>query len=278
MKNFIAIFSLYISAVSNHNLFQKPIVFMGNIFKLNSCFRNIHTFRIMLLECKMALHIDSLKLILNFLKALMVILMVSNKLTINLNKIHCVQFKTKNKSTSDLNIVCNNHLITTLSNIKVLGININDSMNWSCHVKYIISKLSSTCYIMRSVKPYMPLNTLKTIYYSYFNTDVSYGLLFWGNSPQSSRIFIMQKKIIRIMTSCNNRVLCNCLFRRLEILPLASQYILSLLCFVINNNNLFTLNSDKCNINLRHTNTFYQPSSNLTTYKKRGFLYGYKGL
>jgi hypothetical protein len=93
--------------------------------------------------------------------------MVSNKLTyVNLNKTHCVQFETKNKSITDLNIVCNNHPITTLSNIKFVGININDSMNWSGHVEYIIPKLSSACYIMRNVKPYKPLNTLKTIYYS----------------------------------------------------------------------------------------------------------------
>jgi hypothetical protein len=130
-------------------------------------------------------------------------------------------------------------------------------MNWSGHVDYIIPKLSSACYIMRSVKPYMPLNTLKSIYYSYFSTVMSYGLLFWGNSPQSSRVFIMQKKIIRIMTNCSTRVSCRSLFRRLEILPLASQYILSLLRFIINNTNHFTLNSDKHNLNLRRIKNFY---------------------
>jgi hypothetical protein len=67
----------------------------------------------------------------------------SNLLTINLNKTHCVQFRTKNKSTTDLNIVCNNRRITTMSNVKFLGININDSMNWSGHIEYIIPKLSS---------------------------------------------------------------------------------------------------------------------------------------
>jgi hypothetical protein len=58
----------------------------------------------------------------------------TNLLTINLNKTHYVQYKTKNKSISDLNIVCNNRQITTLSNIKFLGINLNDTMNWSGHV------------------------------------------------------------------------------------------------------------------------------------------------
>jgi hypothetical protein len=202
----------------------------------------------------------------------------TNLHTINLNKTHCVHFRTKNKSITDLNFVYNNLQITTLSNIKFLDININDLMNWSCHVEYIIPKLSSACYIMRSVKPYMPLNirTLKTIYYSYFNTVMSYGLLFWGNSLQSSRIFILQKRMIRILTNCNNRVSCRSLFRRLEILPLASQYILSLLRFVINNKNLFTLNSDKYNLNLRHINNFYQPLLYLTTYQNGVYCMGIK--
>lgn len=130
----------------------------------------------------------------------------TNLLSININKTHCVQFKTKNQSAADINIVCNNRSITTLSNVKFLGMHINDSMNWSSHADCITPKLSSACYVMRSIKPYMPLNTLKTIYYSYFNTIMSYGLFIWGNSPHSLRIFRMQKKIIRIMTGCNSRV------------------------------------------------------------------------
>ena len=56
-------------------------------------------------------------------------------------------------------------------------------------------KLSSACYIMRSIKPFMSLDTLKTIYYSYFNAIISYGLSFWENSPHGIKIFRMQKKI-----------------------------------------------------------------------------------
>jgi hypothetical protein len=118
-----------------------------------------------------------------------------------------------------------------VSNIKFLGININDSLNWSSDVECIILKLSLACYVMRSVKPYMPIKILKTIYYSYFNTVMSYGLYFWGNSPHSIKIFRLQKKIIRIMTSSNSRASRRNLFRKLEILPLASQYILSLMLF-----------------------------------------------
>jgi len=52
---------------------------------------------------------------------------------------------------------------------------------------------------------------------------MTYGLLFWGNSPDSI-------KIIRIMAGCRYRDLCRKLFINLEILPLPSQYILPFSC------------------------------------------------
>jgi len=92
---------------------------------------------------------------------------------------------------------------------------------------------------MRSIKPLMSLNTLKTIYFSYFNAIMSYGIPFWSNSPHAIKIFRLQKRILRIMMGCKNRVSCRNLFRRLEIIPFISQYILLLMLFVVKNKNLF---------------------------------------
>ena len=88
---------------------------------------------------------------------------------------------------------------------------------------------------LRSIKPIMPINTLKTVYYSHFNAIITYGLPFWGNSPHSTKIFKMQKRIVIIMMGYRNRVSCRSLFKRLEILPFMSQYILSLMLFVKTN-------------------------------------------
>jgi hypothetical protein len=55
------------------------------------------------------------------------------------------------------------------------------------------SKLGSASYAVRSVKSFLTINTLKMIYYSYFHSVMTYGLLFWGNSPDSIKIFRLQK-------------------------------------------------------------------------------------
>jgi hypothetical protein len=65
-----------------------------------------------------------------------------NLLSINMEKTHYLQFKTKNKPTCNINIVCNENLVTALPEIKFLSIYIQDSINWNCHIDYIIPKLS----------------------------------------------------------------------------------------------------------------------------------------
>ena len=70
------------------------------------------------------------------------------------------------------------------------------------------------------------------------------------------------------MMGYKNRVSCRNLFRRLEILPFVSQYILLLMLFVVKNKNLFTLNADNHTKGTRQFNNFYQPITNLTVYQK----------
>jgi len=66
-----------------------------------------------------------------------------------------------------------------------------------------------------------------------------YGIIFWGNSWLSSIIFRSHEKVIRIMEGCGNRVSCRGLFKKFQILPLKSQYMISLLMFAVQNTTLF---------------------------------------
>jgi hypothetical protein len=68
-----------------------------------------------------------------------------------------------------------------------------------------------------------------------------YGIVFWGNSSEAKMIFLLQKKTIRIMMGMKHREACRPAFIKLNILTFASQYILSLMNFMINNLEQFTL-------------------------------------
>src|SRR5215475_7581312 len=70
------------------------------------------------------------------------------------------------------------------------------------------------------------------------------------------------------MTKSRKRDSCRQLFKRLETLPLKSQYILSTLLFVVKNNDLFTTNQEIHNINTRFTANLHPPICNLVVFQK----------
>jgi hypothetical protein len=100
---------------------------------------------------------------------------------------------------------------------------------------------------------------------------MSYGIIFWGNSPHSSIIFKMQKRAIRTMMGCGHTESCRKSFVELKILPLTSQYIFSLLLFVVNNRNYFTPNSVFYDSNTRHRNDLHLPQATLAMYQKGAY-------
>ena len=106
------------------------------------------------------------------------------------------------------------------------------------------------------------------VYFFCFHSIMSYGIIFWGNSPHSINIFEIQKRIIRIMTNSNRRETCHPLFHQLGILPLPSQYIFSLLLFVATNKKLFSHNSQIHDINTCHNNNLHLPLTGLTLVQK----------
>ena len=80
------------------------------------------------------------------------------------------------------------------------------------------------------------------------------------------------------MEGCGNRVWCGNLFKKLQILPLTSQYMLSLLMFVVQNKNLFLTNNENHNLDTRKRNNLYLPLANLTIYQEGAYSSGTKVL
>jgi hypothetical protein len=131
-----------------------------------------------------------------------------------------------------------NEKIASAYNTKSLGLTLDNTLSWRSHIDTIIPKLSSASFAMRVVKPFLTQDSLKMVYYSYFHSVITYGLIFWGNSHYSNIIIRLQKRIIRIIVGIRGRDSCREQFKKLKILPLQSQYILSLLFFVVDNGGL----------------------------------------
>jgi hypothetical protein len=78
------------------------------------------------------------------------------------------------------------------------------------------------------------------------------------------------------MEGWGNRVSCRGLFKKFQILPFKSQYMLSLLMFVVQNRTLFLTNTANYNFDTRQRNNLYFPQANLTIYQKGAYYSGIK--
>jgi hypothetical protein len=199
-----------------------------------------------------------------------------NSVSLNISKTYFTHILSKSVIHSDINITYENNYITKVNDLKLLGLNINDTLPWKSHIETILPKLSSACFAMRSIKPLVSQQMLKAIYYSHFHTIILYGLMFWGNSAHSARVFRMQKRIIRIMTGSRSRDSCRKLFGHFNILPLPSLYIISILQFVIQNRELCTTNNEIHEHDTRQVHNFHFPLANLKKYQSGVFYMGVK--
>jgi len=153
----------------------------------------------------------------------------TNLLSLDLDKAHFIHFVTKNSSSIDFNIIHGNKKIANVYNTKFLGLTLDNTLSWKTHTDTIIPKLSSASFALRVVKPFLSPDSLKMIYYSYFHSIMTYGLIFWGNFHHSNIIFRLQKRTIRIILGIRGRDSCREHFKNLKILRLRSQYVYSLL-------------------------------------------------
>jgi len=200
----------------------------------------------------------------------------SNLLTLNLNKTIFLQFLTKKNKEIKIQIVASNSVNTNINSTKFLGLNINCTLSWSDHIAALTSKLNKACYAIRAVKSFMSLDVLRTVYFAYVHSVIFYGIIFWGNSLLSANIFKIKKRIIRIITNTGKRESCRQLFKQLQILPLPSHYIYSLLVFVNKNKELFMSNSEIHNINTQYKHNLHLPSTHLTLIQKEVLYSGSK--
>ncbi|KAG8316952.1 hypothetical protein J6590_108490 [Homalodisca vitripennis] len=140
------------------------------------------------------------------------------------------------------------------SNIKFLGIYIDNQLNWNQHTEYISKRLSRVIYLLSRLKSAVPKNYVRTAYFAYFQAVFRYGLIFWGNCSGTEDILILQKKAIRLMTNSQPLEHCKPLFILLEIQTVINLYIFDLINYILKNPKFLKFNNEIHSYNTRTKN------------------------
>jgi hypothetical protein len=113
--------------------------------------------------------------------------------------------------------------ITAITETKFLGLIIDDTVSWKQHSEYIVNKLASACFASRNIRSLVTLDTLRSIYFAHVHSIMSYGIMFWGGSTNAQKVFLMLKRIIRVMMNRRPRDSCRKIFKMMKIMTFYSQ-------------------------------------------------------
>jgi len=105
-----------------------------------------------------------------------------------------MQFFTKQQQKIDIQVSISESISPDTTNIKFLGLLIDNKLRWKAYGNELATKLNKACYAIRVIKSSVSPKSLNSIYHSYFHSVLRYGILFWGNSPICKDIFRIQKK------------------------------------------------------------------------------------
>ena len=157
-----------------------------------------------------------------------------NKLSLNLGKTNYMLFRSRPPDL-ELHLKINNADIPKVTATKLLGIIIDDRLNWKPHIQSVKSKLSCILSIMYKASKLITTAGMYTLYCSLFQPHISYCNELWGNTYASNVncLCIIQRKVVRLICNADRLTHTNELFKELYILkfPECVQYKTAILMF-----------------------------------------------
>ena len=109
-----------------------------------------------------------------------------------------MKFITNNSSHFAVHVGFKEKYVEKMVATKLLGLQIDNHLNYKNHNEKMLPKLNAACYAIMSLV-HSNINTFKSIYYAHFLSSIKYGIILGGNSPNSGKNFTLQDKIVRIM-------------------------------------------------------------------------------
>ena len=93
---------------------------------------------------------------------------------------------------------------------------------WKTHIDNLAKKLSKVCVMIYKLRHYVPLSTLRIVYYSMFHAHIQYSLINWGRAAKSHyhKLSILQNEILRTCLFRSCRYETNLLYSRFRVLKL----------------------------------------------------------
>ena len=126
------------------------------------------------------------------------------------------------KFNEKIGITINEFEIERVYVTKFLGVLIDHKLNWKYHIENICTKISRNISIIYKASKVLGSHSLRSLYCTLILPYLNYCAENWGNTYPSNlyKIFLKQKKVIRIICKASYYDHTNLLFKGLNLLKL----------------------------------------------------------
>ena len=136
--------------------------------------------------------------------------MDSNQLHINIDKSVYIHFRphfnnierqTCARTRIRKSLKLANHNLKCVTQVKFLGVIIDENISWEPQIDYLKQKLISSIVVIKRIKKFIPKTEYLKIYNALFKSHLSYCISCWGGISQYKlqSLFSLQKRCIRIL-------------------------------------------------------------------------------
>ena len=152
----------------------------------------------------------------------------TNQLKLNVSKTKCMVLTREGLHLS-CPLTVNEEEIEFINEFNFLGMLINNQLDFGKHFNRTYDKLFKSAFVIRYLGKILPKDCLRVLYYTYFHSHLMYGSVVWLPLIKRSCIntlYLLQKRLIRSLSSAPFRAHCNPLFKASNILKIEDQLLL----------------------------------------------------
>nr|CAH7742606.1 unnamed protein product [Callosobruchus chinensis] len=166
-----------------------------------------------------------------------------NSLVINPDKTVMMCFGNRCRHSLQISVLVDGIIIDESPVAEFLGTTIDRDLRWSNNIAKICNKINQSYYALLQVKKYLNLNQIINVYYAIIHSHLSYNVVLWGASPSVDRVFVAQKRALRLIFGLTYRESCRQTFHRYKIMPVPCIYIYKCIMYIKSNLHLTTKNN-----------------------------------
>ena len=158
----------------------------------------------------------------------------ANKICLNASKTELVLFRSAKKQLDfGLKLKLNGKRLYPTNSVKYLGVKIDEHLTWKPHIDGISTKLNKANAMLSKIRHFVDQKTLKAIYHAIFESHLYSSSLVWAqNFNSTKRLFILQKKALRLMFFLRREAHTNPLFKDFNILKFHDKIALENCIFI----------------------------------------------